>query len=87
MTDKRDEKGKLLTDEKRLTKVEKFVCSIAIDKLPQLINVFKGDMSLIRPRPLLPQYLPLYFSEQARHHEQRLGISVWAQYYGRNAIS
>lgn len=87
MTDERDENGKLLPDEKRLTKVGKFVRSTSIDELPQLINVFKGDMSLIGPRPLLPQYLPLYSPEQARRHEVRPGISGWAQCHGRNAIS
>lgn len=87
MTDERDENGNLLPDEKRLTKVGKFVRSTSIDELPQLINVFKGDMSLIGPRPLLPQYLPLYSPEQARRHEVRPGISGWAQCHGRNAIS
>ena len=87
MTDERDENGKLLPDDKRLTKVGKFVCSTSIDELPQVINVFKGDMSLIGPRPLLPQYLPLYSPEQARRHEVRPGISGWAQCHGRNAIS
>ena len=87
MTDERDADGKLLPDEKRLTKVGKFVRSTSIDELPQLINVFKGDMSLIGPRPLLVQYLPLYSPEQARRHEVRPGISGWAQCHGRNAIS
>ena len=87
MTDERDDNGNLLPDEKRLTKVGKFVRSTSIDELPQLINVFKGDMSLIGPRPLLPQYLPLYSPEQARRHEVRPGISGWAQCHGRNAIS
>lgn len=87
MTDERDSDGKLLPDDKRLTKIGKFVRSTSIDELPQLINVFKGDMSLIGPRPLLPQYLPLYSSEQARRHEVRPGISGWAQCHGRNAIS
>lgn len=87
MTDERDAKGNLLPDEKRLTKVGKFVRSTSIDELPQLINVFKGDMSLIGPRPLLPQYLPLYSPEQARRHEVRPGISGWAQCHGRNTIS
>lgn len=87
MTDERDANGKLLPDEKRLTKVGKFVRSTSVDELPQLINVFKGDMSLIGPRPLLPQYLPLYSPEQARRHEVRPGISGWAQCHGRNAIS
>ena len=87
MTDERDSDGKLLPDEQRLTKVGKFVRSTSIDELPQLINVFKGDMSLIGPRPLLVQYLPLYSPEQARRHEVRPGISGWAQCHGRNAIS
>lgn len=87
MTDERDTEGSLLPDEKRLTKVGKFVRSTSVDELPQLINVFKGDMSLIGPRPLLVQYLPLYSPEQARRHEVRPGISGWAQCHGRNAIS
>lgn len=87
MTDERDTEGNLLPDEKRLTKVGKFVRSTSVDELPQLINVFKGDMSLVGPRPLLPQYLPLYSPEQARRHEVRPGISGWAQCHGRNAIS
>lgn len=87
MTDERDADGKLLPDAERLTKVGKFVRSTSIDELPQLINVLKGDMSLIGPRPLLVQYLPLYSPEQARRHEVRPGISGWAQCNGRNAIS
>ena len=87
MTDERDAEGKLLPDAQRLTKVGKFVRSTSIDELPQLINVLKGDMALIGPRPLLPQYLPLYSPEQARRHEVRPGISGWAQVHGRNAIS
>ncbi|MFR8837405.1 MULTISPECIES: sugar transferase [Bacteroides] len=87
MTDERDSKGCLLPDEQRLTKVGKFVRSTSIDELPQLINVLKGDMALIGPRPLLPQYLPLYNKEQARRHEVRPGITGWAQVNGRNAIS
>jgi lipopolysaccharide/colanic/teichoic acid biosynthesis glycosyltransferase len=87
MTDERDAEGNLLPDEDRLTKVGKFVRSTSIDELPQLINVLKGDMALIGPRPLLPQYLPLYSPEQARRHEVRPGISGWAQCHGRNAIS
>ena len=75
MTDERDEEGNLLPDEQRLTKVGRFVRSTSIDELPQLLNVLKGDMSLIGPRPLLPQYLPLYSPEQARRHEVRPGIS------------
>ncbi|HJH44862.1 sugar transferase [Bacteroides fragilis] len=87
MTDERDAEGNLLPDDKRLTKVGKFVRSTSIDELPQLINVLKGDMSFIGPRPLLPQYLPLYNKEQARRHEVRPGITGWAQVNGRNAIS
>ena len=87
MTDERDSEGKLLPDEKRLTKVGKFVRSTSIDELPQLINVLNGDMALIGPRPLLVQYLPLYSKEQVRRHEVRPGISGWAQCHGRNAIS
>ena len=87
MTDERDIEGNLLPDAQRLTKVGKFVRSTSIDELPQLINVFKGDMSLIGPRPLLVQYLPLYNAEQKRRHEVRPGISGWAQCHGRNAIS
>lgn len=87
MTDERDADGNLLPDEKRLTKVGKFVRSTSVDELPQLINVFNGDMSLIGPRPLLPQYLPLYSKEQYRRHEVRPGISGWAQCHGRNNIS
>ena len=87
MTDERDAEGNLLPDAQRLTKVGRFVRSTSIDELPQLINVLKGDMALIGPRPLLPQYLPLYSSEQMRRHEVRPGISGWAQCHGRNAIS
>ena len=87
MTDERDEEGNLMPDELRITKVGKFVRSTSIDELPQLINVLKGDMALIGPRPLLVQYLPLYSPEQARRHEVRPGISGWAQCHGRNAIS
>ena len=87
MTDERDADGRLLPDEQRLTRVGRLVRSTSIDELPQLINVLKGDMSLIGPRPLLPQYLPLYSPEQARRHEVRPGISGWAQCHGRNAIS
>ena len=87
MTDERDANGNLLPDADRLTPVGKFVRSTSIDELPQLINVLKGDMALIGPRPLLPQYLPLYNKEQARRHEVRPGITGWAQVNGRNAIS
>lgn len=87
MTDERDVGGNLLPDEQRLTKVGRFVRSTSIDELPQLINVLKGDMALIGPRPLLPQYLPLYNKVQARRHEVRPGITGWAQCHGRNAIS
>lgn len=87
MTDERDADGNLLPDADRLTKVGRFVRSTSIDELPQLINVLKGDMALIGPRPLLPQYLPLYSPEQARRHEVRPGITGWAQINGRNAIS
>ena len=87
MTDERDTDGNLLSDADRLTQVGKFVRSTSIDELPQLINVLKGDMALIGPRPLLVQYLPLYSKEQARRHEVRPGISGWAQCHGRNAIS
>lgn len=87
MTDKRDADGNLLPDADRLTKVGRFVRSTSIDELPQLINVLKGDMALIGPRPLLVQYLPIYSPEQARRHEVRPGISGWAQCHGRNAIS
>lgn len=87
MTDERDADGNLLPDADRLTKVGRFVRSTSIDELPQLINVLKGDMALIGPRPLLPQYLPLYSPEQARRHEVRPGITGLAQINGRNAIS
>lgn len=87
MTDERDASGKLLPDAERLTKVGRFVRSTSIDELPQLINVLKGDMALIGPRPLLVQYLPLYSKEQARRHEVRPGITGWAQVNGRNTLS
>lgn len=86
MTDERDADGKLLPDAQRLTKVGKFVRSLSIDELPQLINVLKGDMALIGPRPLMPKYLPLYTAEQMRRHEVRPGITGWAQVNGRNDI-
>lgn len=87
MTDQRDAQGNLLPDCDRLTKVGKFIRSTSIDELPQLLNVLKGDMSIIGPRPLLVQYLPLYSKEQARRHEVRPGITGWAQCNGRNGIS
>ena len=87
MTDERDENGNLLPDEKRLTSFGKFLRKYSLDELPQLINVLKGDMSLVGPRPLLMEYLPLYTKEQARRHEVRPGVTGWAQVNGRNAIS
>lgn len=87
MTDERDAEGKLLPDAERLTKVGRVVRSLSIDELPQLINVLKGDMALVGPRPLLPKYLPLYSKEQYRRHEVRPGITGWAQVNGRNNIS
>lgn len=87
MSDKRDAQGNLLPDAERLTKVGKWVRSTSLDELPQLINVLKGDMSLIGPRPLLIKYLPLYSETQKRRHEVKPGITGWAQVNGRNAIS
>ena len=87
MTDERDAEGNLLPDAQRLTKVGKFVRSTSLDELPQLVNVLKGDMALIGPRPLLVKYLSLYSKEQMRRHEVRPGISGWAQCHGRNNIS
>lgn len=87
MTDERDDDGNLLPDNVRLTKVGKFVRSTSIDELPQLINVLKGDMALIGPRPLRVHYLPLYSTEQAHRHNVRPGITGWAQCHGRNGIS
>lgn len=87
MSDERDEDGNLLPDEVRITKVGQWIRSTSIDELPQLINVFKGEMSLIGPRPLLVNYLPLYSKEQARRHNIKPGITGWAQCNGRNAIS
>lgn len=86
MTDERDENGTLLPDGQRLTKLGRLVRSLSVDELPQLINVLKGDMALIGPRPLLVQYLPLYTKEQARRHEVRPGITGWAQVHGRNLL-
>ncbi len=87
MTDEKDADGNLLLDEFRITPVGKIVRSLSIDELPQLINILRGDMSFIGPRPLLPMYLPLYSPEQMRRHEVRPGISGWAQVNGRNTIS
>lgn len=87
MNDKCDEKGNLLPDEDRVTLLGKILRKLSLDELPQLINVIKGDMSLVGPRPLLMEYLPLYSPEQARRHEVRPGITGWAQVNGRNAIS
>ena len=87
MTDSRDNLGNLLNDKHRMTKFGKFIRNYSIDELPQIINVLKGDMSLIGPRPLLPKYLPLYDKRQSRRHEVRPGITGWAQVNGRNALS
>ena len=87
MTSERDKEGTLLTDELRLTKFGKFLRSTSLDELPSLWNVLKGDMSLVGPRPLLVEYLPLYSAKQARRHEVKPGITGWAQVNGRNAIS
>lgn len=87
MTDERDAEGKLLPDAIRLTRVGRIVRALSIDELPQLINMLKGDMALIGPRPLLPKYLPLYTSEQMRRHEVRPGLTGWAQVHGRNTLS
>lgn len=87
MNDKKDSNGNLLPDAVRLTPIGAFVRKTSLDEIPQLINVLKGDMSLIGPRPLLPQYLPLYNAHQKRRHEVRPGITGWAQVNGRNAIT
>lgn len=87
MNDKKDKAGNLLSDGERLTKIGTFVRKTSLDEIPQLLNVLKGDMSLIGPRPLLPEYLPLYNEVQKRRHEVRPGITGWAQVNGRNAIS
>lgn len=87
MTDERDAEGNLLPEAQRLTKIGAFIRKFSIDELPQLINVLKGDMAFIGPRPLLPKYIPLYSKEQHRRHEVRPGISGWAQVHGRNNIT
>ena len=87
MTEERDEKGELLPDHVRLTNVGKFIRKLSLDELPQLFNVLKGDISLVGPRPLLMEYLPLYTRQQARRHDVKPGITGWAQVNGRNAIS
>jgi lipopolysaccharide/colanic/teichoic acid biosynthesis glycosyltransferase len=87
MNDKKDKNGNLLPDAERLTAVGSFVRKTSLDEIPQLLNVLKGDMSLVGPRPLLPEYLPLYTLEQKRRHEVKPGITGWAQVNGRNALS
>lgn len=87
MTDERDADGKLLPDAQRLTRIGKIVRSLSLDELPQLVNILKGDMAFIGPRPWRVEYLPLYSPQQMRRHEVRPGITGWAQVHGRNAIS
>ena len=87
MTDERDADGKLLPNEFRVTKIGRFIRKYSIDELPQIVNVLKGDMSIVGPRPLVPRYLELYSQEQARRHEVRPGITGWAQVSGRNSIT
>lgn len=87
MNDKKDVAGNLLSDAERLTPIGDFIRKTSLDELPQLFNVLRGDMSLIGPRPLLPQYLPLYNQQQKKRHDVRPGITGWAQVNGRNAIS
>ena len=87
MTDKRDDKNKLLPDSERLTRIGRMLRSFSLDEIPELWNVIKGDMSLVGPRPLLMEYLPLYNSHQARRHDVKPGLTGWAQVKGRNALT